>query len=222
LWTEKAFLVELVYADKDRLLLLTGNGNLYEWNIAESSSAPIMTDMNKLPPVAFETGKGHAALAMEGEIVLLGKDRSTLCTIPTADFSVISMYFHEGHLLALCNDATLRRYDLQGNLVNLCPLALFRTSSFADICWLMRENGELVLLHGRTCSLIDTQRWLCRYALDGVILYDNVTDTLVTNSDFGVMHAYRLLNTQEVMEIARDTLGSYQLTAEQKSYYGLQ
>ena len=159
---------------------------------------------------------------MEGEIVLLGKDRSTLCTIPAADFSVISMYFHEGHLLALCNDATLRRYDLQGNLVNLCPLALFRTSSFADICWRLRENGELVLLHGRTCSLIDTQRWLCRYALDGVILYDNVTDTLVTNSDFGVMHAYRLLDTQEVMEIARDTLGSYQLTAEQKSYYGLQ
>lgn len=215
----------LVHGDSGSVWLWRG-GALYRTDI-RSGLTRLITDCESVPALAIRESDGLLALCSGTEVIFADpsgslKSRLTLAT------KGVSLYFWEDCLLALCDDACLYRYSMEGTQLSRTGLQVYNTFSSnvtypgedpLRISW-NRTEGDLVLGVFGAGNLIETESWQVRAYIPNLTGSSPDGSAVYVRSS-GQLYRYPLCTTAQIMERARETLGSFTLTEAQRRSYGI-
>lgn len=124
-----------------------------------------------------------------------------------------------------CTDGGLYRYSAEGELLSVTDLTRYtNAASFPDLQWCFLDNGDLVLNTDKVFNLISRDGWkVSSYAID-CLAYLPGQDWIVTyktNGDGYEVGYFRRCTTEELVEKGRALLDGAELSAEQRSRYGI-
>ena len=145
------------------------------------------------------------------------------------DIRGVSACFYGDALLVLCNDGQLYRYDREGECLSQTALQIFNTFSAnagrplespLDVFWHFTTDGDLILNAFGAGNVICCDTWQVKAYVPNLFAYRESSDEFLTVRN-GILRVFRRHTLAEQMEKARQILGSFTLTEEQKKYYGL-
>ena len=190
----------------------------------------IVAENVEIRPVAESFGDGEFALAAGHEIQLCRFGGGVTGVVDLGEKKAGGILVHGEEIFAVCDDGGLYRYDTEGNL--LSHTELYRYTSFYDklasdparLRWWFTEDGDLILDACGIGNIIDRGTWQLRAAVPSFVAYDPVGDLILVNSpqsqSYGLA-CYPRYTTGDVMDMARDALGSFRLDEDRRADYGL-
>jgi hypothetical protein len=175
------------------------------------------------------TEEGLLILGDGNRILQATQDGRVMKTMDLCEKKVVSLYWLDGQVLALCDDGAVYRYDLQGNLLSRTVLELYDTfysnvsygtNQSGKLGWWQTADGDVILNAYGAGNIIDGTLWQSKAFVPHISTYEAEEDQIVCYWD-GVFYAYSRYSTDRQMQRAREALGDFHLTEEQKKYYGL-
>lgn len=221
--------VQIFHADENRVWFWHRDGVVKILNMTDGSEHTLFDTAPSFPAAAWDQEIETVALALGHEIFLLNPDGTKKTSFSLNDRKGVSLYFYNQELLVLCDDGTLWRYDLQGNMRSKTAINIYNTFSSKvssisteplDITWHETADGSLILNALGAGSLLDCQQWQCRAFISNILNYVSATDQILCLSG-GKLYIYHPYSTAEQIRHAKQILGRYELNEEQKTYYGI-
>jgi len=170
--------------------------------------------------MVFRTDTGIVITDIAGELTQ---------NIPIEDFFAVSFFFYEDNLLCLGSDGSIHRYDLDGNALGTIGLSLF-SNYFAQtnnisyqnvpVSWAVTPDNEIVVNVFRMGNIINTENWERTCDIQQLVFYHEGSDSYIVQTN-DMIYAYQRCTLDEIISRAKDALGSFALTDEQREYYGL-
>lgn len=231
---EDAFVVEdlsmtTCLAWNDYVWLWGNDGTIWEVNVEDESVRLLPERSDKRPSFAVRED-GMVVLAAGTDLVLRMPGGSMISKSSLNGVSVGSIVCYEGWVYALCDNGFVMVFDGDGNQVAQVEVDVdtdFAENLFSeyrestDVLWWFTEDGDIILKAFYAVSIIDRETWGCRgYALY-CSWYDAGNDMLVFSRE-GYILGHPLKTTEENIADAREMLGNYQLSTEQKVSYGIE
>ena len=220
---------ETLQIDGTHAWILGRDKVLVETDLRTGKSQIIVSEVSHRPVVAMHPDQALAAISTNGNIYLKKPGQDIFTVIPLENANAGSMYFYEDLLLALCDNGFVYRYDLSGKLLGQTELLVDSTfsqklfSSNADLSrlsWKLTKNNDLVVNAFGAGNVIDCDTWTVKATISDLLLYSEVDNSLVCKLGKGLC-GYTLYTTEQLLELTRETLGSFQMTQEQKDAYGI-
>ena len=209
-------------------IIRIGSGSIYRFDRATNEAALIAAcsaeteflEDAENDRLVFRTDEGILITDTAGQPVL---------TIPLEDFFAVSFFFYEDQLLCLGSDGSLHRFDSEGNTLGVTGLSLFSTY-FSEannisyqkipVCWGVTPDNEIVVNVFRMGNIISTEDWARTCDVRQLVTYHAPSDYFIAQSN-GMIYSYKRCTLDEIISRAKDALGSFALTDDQKEYYGL-
>ena len=161
---------------------------------------------------------GMRFAAVISETILLGTPGTEeTMTLEIPDGTAKSLWFFEEQLLALSDNQMLYRYDLNGKLLSQTELKI---SMLRDVA-LYREEGKLILQISNICNIIDLESWCLLGYVENCVTYLEANNQFICKDVNGNFVAFPLYSVEELLEVAKQQLGNFTLSQEQKYAYGL-
>ena len=202
------------------------SGAVYRIDLADGTLEQIL-ECEALPTLTSD-GRGRIALC-QGSTVTLTDAAGRVTGSFELEVKGVSLYFWDDWLLILGDDALLYRYDLQGSQLSRTGLQVYNTFSGnvayptedpMRISW-DRTDGDLVLGVFGAGNLIETDSWQVRAYIPNLTAVSMDGSWIFTRSG-GQIYRYARCTTERIMERARETLGDFTLTPEQRRGYGIE
>lgn len=195
-------------------VVLRSENTVYLMN--RQTNAIIVFAENILKQPCVITDDQQMAISIDGEVRFVDGE-----TFSLGEKTAVSGRFYGEELLILCDDGALYRYDLQGNQLSKTELHIYNTFytniAEAEVLWDFTEDGELILNVYGAGNIISCRNWERRANLLDLLCYLPQRDELVKND----LMTFRRHTTQEVIALAQQELGSFELTSEEKEFYGI-
>lgn len=206
------------------------NEAIYQISLESGAVETVMTGITSYP-YAEASGSTECLLSVGNEIQRRSWDGQVLSRIDLGDKKAVSMYFAENLIYALCDDGTMYRFAGNGTVLSKTELHIytsfytnFTSSDFnpSQIQWNFTGN-DLILNLFSAGNVIDCTTWQCRAFVPNCVGYCAAQNTFISKEVYGEsrMLTFHLYTSAEIMEKAREALGSYELTEDQKAAYGL-
>lgn len=194
----------------------TATGSIQK--VLEDAERPIATALQENRKIAF-THKGNIYIKTPGkpEVVEI---------IPENAYAG-SVFFAQDHLLALCDNGFLYRFDESGQELSRTQLEVdiyFANKLSGDyhdrsgLSWKVTESGDLVINVFGYGNVIDCESWALKASISNLLMYDGQVLLCKQGSN---MAGYPIYDLQQLLEIAGDVLNGFQLSQEQKVAYGI-
>jgi len=216
----------------DYAWIMLTDGRLFQVDMTTGDAEVMLTGLTELPPMAFREADGAIAVAVESEILLYlpGETEPIRRDLETEKGG--SLCFHGEELLAVCDSGYLLRFD--GDLQQLSRVELTVTYSFStdlfskyadirSITWDFTPDNRLYLNLFNAMNVIDCECWGNIAVVPHCLMYDPASGAFLCSSVYNdTLRAITHYNTEELMAIAREKLGSFELSENQKQAYGLE
>ena len=89
-----------------------------------------------------------------------------------------------------------------------------------DLYWWLTDDGDVVLNAFGAGNIIDSSQWQVRAFVPNLFVCSESADTLICHSS-QTLYAYSRYTTAQQMDRARQLLGNFQLSEEDRKAYGL-
>ena len=228
---------DVLYTEHVKILLATDD---YVWfylnenalcviNLQTGDVKRLAENLTLAPAVAFSKDFNQVLVGIDHELRLTTPGGALIRRIDLGDRKAVSLYFYGQQLLVLCDDGTLQRYDRTGNHLSQTILHIFDTfanyvssglEDASNLAWWIAEDGDLIVNAYRAGNIVDCENWQVRAFVPYLTTYAAGNDTLLCLSD-KYLYAYPRYTTQEQMEEARQILGDFRLSEEERKAYGL-
>lgn len=211
-------------------ILLWSGGDLYRFDRTTGQVQLLLTDIAEHPNFLYDTEKDSLTLAVDQEIWVIDVKSSEISrTISLPNYTALSFCYRDGDLLALCDDGQVHRFDSKGNELSVICLSLYSTfysgvkylyTEEIGITWQFTGDGALVLRALDMGNIINTEQSTYTCDVPYLITYHAGTDSFICKSG-STFTAYSRCSLEDLMLKAEDALGEFELTADQRAYYGL-
>ncbi len=205
--------------------------NLFLFNADSAKYVSVADSKNDQLCFTTDPGQGIIAFGLGNEVHLYNEDGERTKKFALETSETVSLSIYKDQVLVLCKDGALYRYSMDGKLQSKIGLFLYNTfytvtRSIVDdgaITWDYTDDGDLILKVYNAGNIIDTTHWHRRAHVPNCITYLSEFDTFVTSRTKleGGIGRFLRKSTANVIQIAKEQLGSHQLTDEQKASYGL-
>lgn len=172
---------------------------------------------------------GAMAFAVGMELLLYLPEDTQPRRVTLMDEKIGNLCFRNEELLAVTDTGYLLRYDTDLTLLDRVGLTVsysFNTdlfSKYADIrsiTWQFGPQNTLYLNLFNTMNVIDCDHWASIAYVPRCVLYDMATDQFLCAGD-DRLRAHERYDIQELLELAKEELGSFVLSEQQRQAYGL-
>ena len=157
-------------------------------------------------------------------IHLCDSDLQPLTQIPCDGKTVKAMHIHDGQLLVVYDTKKLFRYDaVTGAYLGSTDLG---SSDNSRVEWDFSQPGRLALLLGMDLNLIDLNSWQMYTFVEDCFGRLREKDQLFVRGYAGTssysLGLFRFYDYGELILRAEEILGKLELSAEQKTKYGIE
>lgn len=224
----KSTQAELLAVGDTHAWVWAGRKVLLEVELSTGSLRQILQSPDQKPDLA-QNGDGTRFAAAYPDGVVIWSADSEPVLIPARDGKPGRVFFLEEQLLVLCDDGSLLRYDMAGQLLSKTMLDV--GTSYVNRLWNSNQSDarlEVYMLPDRlmvnvfgVCNIIDRESWSLQGSLENCITYlaqDRKFLCRDENSDYVAFPCY---TTGELVALAGEQLRDYMLTDSQKAAYGL-
>ena len=221
--------VVLLACAGDYLWLQKDGVTVYCLQISSGEAKEIFTETTARPFIQVSEDEKELLIATEHSLVLATAEGKILLDIDLGEQKGVSACFYGRQILVLCDNGQLHRYNRVGQLLSQTGLQIFNTfagkagsplNSPMDVFWRFTPDGDLILNALDAGNIICCDSWQVKAFVPYISAYAPNNDEIITASN-GILYAFRRCTVQEQMEKAREILGTFQLTEEQRKYYGL-
>lgn len=230
-WESESFLPSETLADQYQMSLLpNGDGTEFLlWNYDEEFM--LLTQQGLTGLTGTANGKlllwqpdGGFVTADEKAIHLCDSDLQPLTQIPCDGKTVKAMHIHDGQLLVVYDTKKLFRYDaVTGAYLGSTDLG---SSDNSRVEWDFSQPGRLALLLGMDLNLIDLNSWQMYTFVEDCFGRLREKDQLFVRGYAGTssysLGLFRFYDYGELILRAEKILGKLELSAEQKTKYGIE
>lgn len=181
-------------------------------------------------PVAEVYSDTEFALAVGNEIRFCSFGGGIKHAISLGEKKAGALCIREEVVFAVCDDGGLYRYGMDGNLLSHTELHRY-TSFYNDLAgdpsllrWFFTDNGDLIIDACGIGNLVDQDTWRLRGVVPSFVAYDSVGDVILVNSSLSQtegLACYPRYSTEDIIAMAREALGNYQLSGDRRADYGL-
>jgi hypothetical protein len=201
-----------------------GHKVLMEADLQTGAVRYLRKDLSTYPDLALREDGTQVAITGGNGILIHtpGAGHSTVFTLENGN--PVSVRYYGNELLVLCDNSYLYRLDENGKCLSQTLLPIDSSPNAIDlarIIWQFTADGKLVLSVKGTANVIDCSLWAVRVSIDNFLMYDETTGDLICRLPDTIC-GYRLLETDELLRLAEETLKGFRLTQEQKTAYGIQ
>lgn len=214
------------------LWLLDSTGKFLELDLTTGQYRVLKEEMTALPAVSVKEDGTSVAVTDLEQVLLLTPGAEGMKTISMEEDTLAgSVYFHGEDLLVICDDGNLYHYDTAGNLLSRTELDVGDTFSQgvlnvaeatqANISWTVTPDQKLVVNAFGQGNVIDCESWKVSASVPGYQLYREADNSFVCNGASGIA-GYPAYSLTDLLQLAQEKLGNYELTQEQKAGYGLE
>ena len=204
-------------------------GTLYEIALGSGAMRPILEALTEYPLCTYHEPQGLLSVGTGNEILFFQPGGTETMRLSLGEQKAVSMCFHDGELLVVSNERQLMRFRTDGTYLSKADLHVYTTFYNAcmpkegkqiDIGWDFTDKGDLILDVFGMGNIVDRTQWEVRAYVPGYRGYNASGDRLICyiESQYGYFPRF---TTEQVMEIAREQLGGYTLSAELKKNYGI-
>lgn len=216
-------------AKEDYIWLWAHEQLLIEMNVDTGAYRILTEETTQRPAVAADSEGEHVAVADNGGISLrkIGGEEERF--LPLDGAAAGSLHFRNGELLALCTNGVVYRFDADGAVLSRTALTVGydfagrlveANTNPREILWQFTPDGKLVLNLRGEGSVIDCETWGVTASVSYFLAWDESSDTLVCDLADSLA-GFPMYETGQLLELARQELGSFTLTGEQKAAYGI-
>lgn len=219
-----------ILAVAGNIMWLQKNGTtLYVLDMEQGILQPILRDMTGQAFIQVAEGEKEILMAAEHRLILADAKGTIRLDVDLGDIRGVSACFCGDELLVLCDDGNLHRYDRQGRLLSQESMQIFNTFSSnasrplespLDVFWHFTPDGDLILNAFGAGNVVSCDSWQVKAYVPNLFAYVADSDEFLTTRN-GILHAFQRYTLAEQVEKARELLGSFTLTEEQKKYYGI-
>jgi hypothetical protein len=216
-------------AKGDIVWLWNGDGQAVELDLQTEQIRVLAEETTQRPVVVTDPAGDRIAMANNFGITVYGPEGGeTFLSLDGG--SAGSLCFREEELLALCDNGFLYRFGMDGQVLSRTKLevdVLFAEhliSADADpsaVLWQFTPEGKLVINARGTGNVIDCGTWGLTACMTEFLAWDGSTNTLVCSLT-DTLAGFPLYTTEELLTLARQELGSFALTQEQRAAYGIE
>ena len=226
---QKAENARLIAAAENRAWILDGEGTLIQMDLKTGNSRILLEDLTDAPAFAVREADGAVAVAAGDEIFLFVPGEEQPRSVRLSYERGGSLCFRGEDLLVLCDSGYLVRFDgslQQTGRTGLTVNSAFSTGLFSpysdprDITWTFGEDGRLYLNLFNSMNVVDYGDWSVSCAVPNCLLYDPEGNQFLSQTD-GVLRSYPRYDTAQLLELAREQLGTFRLSQAQKDAYGI-
>lgn len=205
------------------------SGKLYEIDRGCEAVRIVAEDATVQPVCVWNKERNELAVGVGNELRLMAPGGEAILELDLEERKMVSVCFYGEQLLVLCDDGCLYRYDRTGSLLSKTELSLYdsyysKISYGSDdpmaVTWDFTEDGELILNAFMAGNLIDCDQWEHRAFVPYMTAYYPAEDGFVCYGDVGLV-VYSRYSTAQAVDKAREQLGSFELTQDQKDFYGI-
>ena len=214
-----------------RYAWLLGNSKmLLEVDLQTGKTQQIIQEASRRPAVAVHPDGKCVAVSNDEKIYLKKPGQNSVSTIELNNAIAGSLYFHEDMLLALCDNGFIYRFNLSGKYLGQTELWVSSQFSYelfsyyADLSkqtWQFTEDNKLIVNAVGQGNVIDCESWTVTATISNFLLYDARSNCLVCKVGSAIS-GYTLYDTAALLKVAKEELGDFQLTQEQKLAYGIE
>ena len=219
----------LAAADNYALVWESSTGTVYEISIPDGQVRGIAEGI-EIRPVAEIWDEDRFLLCMDHKIYTRNFGGEVTSVIDLGDKNAGALRIREDVIFAICDDVALYRYDLSGSQLSRTELNVY-TSFYSElakdpkqVCWFFTDDGDLIIDACGAGNIIDCGTWQLRAYIPSFVTYDPAMDEILVkpgvNKGSGVL-CYPRYATEDIVSMAREALGSFALTDDQKAAYGL-
>ena len=215
---------------KGQYVWLLGNDKLVlEADLLTGKTQQIIQEAYKRPAVAVHPDGTWVAVSNAEKIYLKKPGQDVTDVAELDDAMAGSLCFYEDMILALCDNEFVYRFDMSGKYLGQTELWVnvefdYELFSYnADLTkrsWQFTENNQLIINAIGVGNVIDCDSWTVTATISNFLLYDAKSNCLVCKMGSAI-NGYTLHDTAALLELAKDELGDFQLTQEQKASYGI-
>lgn len=226
---QKAEKARLVSANENRAWILDGEGTLTELNLETGEQSCLLENLTAMPPIAVRESDGALAVSVDDAILLFVPGEEQPRSVQLNYERGGSLCFRGEELLVVCDSGCMLRFDdslRQLSRTELTVNGSFSTSLFSayrdieDITWQFAEDGRLYLNLFQLMNVIDCSQWSSTCYLADCIAYDPAENQFIGGGG-NVIRGYSRYDTADLIQIAREQLGSFRLSQRQKEDYGI-
>lgn len=226
---KKAENAHLVDMRENHAWILDGQGTLIQMDLKTGQSVVLVEGLTTVPAFAVRESDGAVAVAAENEILLYVPGETQPRSVQLSYERGGSLCFRGEDLLVLCDSGYLVRFD--GDLQQTGRTGLTVNSSFStglfstrgdprDITWVFDEDNRLYLNLFHSMNVVDYGDWSVRCAVPNCLMYDLEEEQFLCQTD-ELLRSYPRYETAQLLELARQQLGSFRLSQGQKDAYGI-
>lgn len=220
--------LSILAANSDYFWFWCTDGSVYELTLADASIRTVCEGLDEEPPVLWDAAHKQLILGTGHEILLWSPARGTAETIALGERKAVSFCPYDAQLLVLCDDAQLYRYDETGTQLSKSTLEVFNTffsnigysKDRREINWTFTNDGDLLLNCLGAGNLIDTDQWQKKAYVPYLSAYCSDTNKLICRTDYQLV-AYQCRSLQRQIQLAIEALNGYELSEEEKIFYGI-
>ena len=211
------------------LLVFAGTGELYRYDRI-TNEVMLITDQAASDYVFLtDTENDRMYFRVNDGILMTDGSGATIRTIPLTEMFPVSFYRYNDLLMVLGSDGMVHRYDSEGTHLGRTALSVF--SDYYNECnnilmqkvpitWAVTPDNELVVNVFRMGNVINTEVWERTCDIQNMVAYLPASDRYLCQAN-DIIYTYPRHSLEETKELARSVLKGYELTAEQKTAYGL-
>lgn len=208
-------------------LLLSSYETLY--SLTEQGCFPLCTTDDYTIIHAWNESDNDIALALNNNIQVYNKRGQLEYEIPCDGRSPISIEFYENNLLIAYENGVLRRYSAaDGTYLSETEIQMGSLPTLNEIIWEFSED-ELWLIIDEELNIIDTATWKPETAVSNCFDFDIDKQVLfligwedgMNETEEKCIGKFNRYTVNELIERAKEQLGSVELTEEQKAQYGI-
>jgi len=216
-------------ADDSHTWIWKNQDTVYTVNLHTGQLKQIRSGVTERPEVTVSADQSSLLLLIGNEVLHANMDGTDIRQILLDRKKGISACSYQTQYLVLCDDGTVCRYDRQGTLLSQTPLNLYSTFSAnasrpnedpMDLYWWLTDDGDVVLNAFGAGNIIDSSQWQVRAFVPNLFVCSENADTLICYSS-QTLYAYSRYTTAQQMDRARQLLGNFQLSEEDRKAYGL-
>lgn len=219
----------ILQTDGNYMWLLGNDKAILELDLLTETAKIIVPETVQGPVVTLHPNEVLTAISTGGTIHLkkAGEDSSIIIELENA--IVGSMHFLEDVLLALCDNGFIYRYDFLGNLLGQTELSvgsmfsqrlLNSSADLSKLSWHLTQENDLVVNALGIGNVIDCDHWIVKATISDFLFYNESDHSLVCKRG-NAIEGYTLYTTEQLLKIAKEDLGNFQMSQEQKDAYGI-
>ena len=226
---QKAENAHLVDVQGNRAWILDGQGTLYQMDLEAGGAQILLEGLTAAPAFAVRESDGAVAAAVEDEILLFAPGEAQPRRVPLSYERGGRLFFRGEDLVVLCDSGYLLRFDgdlQQTGRTGLTVNSAFSTDLFSaysdprDITWEFVGDNKLYLNLFNSMNVVDCGDWSVSSAVPDCLLYDPEGQQFLCLSD-AVLRSYPRYETAQLLDLARQQLGTFRLPQGKKDAYGI-